>query len=157
MRSFTFIAAVVLVGVMTFSAEIQARMYQWVDPATGSIQMAGKPPAWYRSSWDGPRVRVLENGLLIDDTAIEVSADEMQALREDAFRQAENQELEALKRLGSDELKQADRDARLRQFEQPDISAEDEAPADELPNAVSEDTIRELKELIEQWDSSSTP
>ena len=133
-------------------------MYQWIDPVTGSIQMSGKPPAWYRSSWEGPRVRVLENGRLIDDTAITVSGDEMQALREEAFRQfAEIQELEALKRLESDKLKQEERDERLSQLDELDISDEEEETDVELPNTVSEDTIEQLKDLIDQWDSLSLP
>ena len=158
MRCVNLIALVVLVSGLTISFQTEARMYQWVDPVTGSIQMAGKPPAWYRSSWDGPRVRVLENGLLIDDTAIDVSEDEMQALREEAFRQfAQAQELEALKRLETDKLKQDERDERLSQLEDLDISEVEEESPTELPNAVSEDTIQQLKDLIDQWDTLSLP
>ena len=156
MRSITLIT-IVAVG-LVLSLDTEARMYQWIDPVTGSIQMSGKPPAWYRSSWEGPRVRVLENGLLIDDTAITVSEDETQALREEAFRQfAETQELEALKRLESDKLKQAERDERLSQLDELDISDDEDVTDVELPNTVSEDTIQELKDLIDQWDSLSLP
>ena len=103
-------------------------------------------------------MRVLENGRLIDDTAITVSGDEMQALREEAFRQfAEIQELEALKRLESDKLKQEERDERLSQLDELDISDEEEETDVELPNTVSEDTIEQLKDLIDQWDSLSLP
>lgn len=120
--------------------------------------MAGKPPAWYRSSWDGPRVRVTDNGLLIDDTAIEVSENEMQALREEAFREfAETQELEALKRLETDKLYQDERNQRLSQLDEQEISEDGEQTMVELPNAVGEDTIQQLKDLINQWDSLSLP
>ena len=156
MRSFTFIAAVVLVSGLSFSLKTEARMYQWIDPVTGSIQMSGKPPAWYRGSWEGPRVRVLENGLLVDDTSIEVSEDQMQALREEAFRQVA-EELEALKRLESDQLKQDEREERLSQLDEQDISDDEPAPDEGLPNSVSEDTIEQLKDLIDQWDSLSLP
>ena len=103
--------------------------------------MAGKPPAWYQSIWSGPRVRVLENSHLIDDIAIGVSDDEMQALREEAFRQfAEAQELEALKQLESDKRKEAERSERLSQLEELDISTEEEEPDVALPNTISERT-----------------
>ena len=46
-----------------------AKMYQWVDPNTGTVQLAGQPPPWYRSTRAGPRVRVYEHGNVIDDTA----------------------------------------------------------------------------------------
>ena len=157
MRSVTLTCLAALIAGFCLSFEAEARMYQWIDPVTGSIQMAGKPPAWYRSSWSGPRVRVLENGQLIDDTAIEVSEDEMLALREEAFRQFENQELEALKRLESDRLKEDARNERLSQLERVDISEEEEEPDVALPNSVSEDTIQQLKDLIDQWDSLSLP
>ena len=158
MRSVTLTCLAALIAGFSLSFEVEARMYQWVDPVTGSIQMAGKPPAWYRSTWSGPRVRVLENGHLIDDTAIEVSDDETQALREEAFRQfADAQELKALKRLETDKLKEAERSERLSQLEELDISAEDEEPDVALPNTVSEDTIQQLKDLIDQWDSLSLP
>jgi len=28
---------------------VQAQMYQWTDPESGTTQLSGKPPAWYRS------------------------------------------------------------------------------------------------------------
>lgn len=51
-----------------------ARMYQWRDAATGSIQLAGKPPPWYRSGAPGPRVRVFEHGRVVDDTALDIDS-----------------------------------------------------------------------------------
>ena len=60
-------------------------MYQWIDPASGVTQLSGSPPAWYRSSETGPQVLVFENGRLIDDTRIAVSAVDRTALRAEAF------------------------------------------------------------------------
>ena len=48
-----------------------AKMYQWVDQNTGSVQLAGQSPPWYCSTRSGPRVRVYEHGKVIDDTACE--------------------------------------------------------------------------------------
>lgn len=62
-----------------------ARMYQWVDPGTGTVQLSGAPPAWYRGKQAGPRVFVFENGRLVDDTGTRVADDEAQALRAEAF------------------------------------------------------------------------
>lgn len=60
-------------------------MYQWQNPATGTSQLSGIPPTWYRSSEGGPRVYVFENNQLIDDTDIAVSAAQREALRAEAF------------------------------------------------------------------------
>ena len=137
-----------------------ARMYQWVDPVTGSLQMSGKPPAWYRSGWDGPRVRVFDNGTVVDDTSIQVSEDEMQALREDAFRQFdEARQLNALKRLESEALKETEREQRLSRVDDLSVEDLDEDLADDeiLPDSIDEDTIDELKDLIKEWDSLNLP
>tara|TARA_B100001123_G_scaffold432230_1_gene554935 strand:+ start:174 stop:650 length:477 start_codon:yes stop_codon:yes gene_type:complete len=151
-------SVLVLSLALTLGYSAQARIYQWVDPVTGSIQMAGKPPAWYRSSWDGPRVRVTENGHLVDDTAIEVSKEEMQALRDEAFRQfAETQKLTGLKHLENIKLEQEAADDRLRQLEDTESSQSEKEAVAELSDDLGEDTIQQLKELIDQWDSLSSP
>jgi hypothetical protein len=61
-------------------------MYQWVDPDNGTTQLSGKPPVWYRSGENGPRIFVFDKGRVIDDTAIEVSAAERNRLRQQALR-----------------------------------------------------------------------
>ena len=66
-------------------APAAARMYQWQNPATGTTQLSGTPPTWYRSSEGGPRVYVFENNQLIDDTGIAVSAAQREALRAEAL------------------------------------------------------------------------
>lgn len=78
----------------------QARMYQWVNPGTRGVQLSGIPPAWYRSEAGGPRVRVFEQGNLIDDTAIALPASQREDLREAAFAELQRrQEAEALRKL----------------------------------------------------------
>ncbi len=66
-------------------APAAARMYQWQNPVTGTTQLSGTPPAWYRGSDRGPRVYVFENNQLVDDTGIAVSAAQREALRGEAF------------------------------------------------------------------------
>lgn len=63
----------------------EARMYQWVNPGTNSVQLSGKAPPWYRSPQGGPRVLVYENGTLVDDTAVLLPEDQSQQLRQAAF------------------------------------------------------------------------
>jgi len=91
-------AWVVLVSALASPAA--ARMYQWVSPASGSMQLSGEPPAWYRSGQEGPRVWVFENGNLIDDTGIALPRPQRDELREAAFEESDQrQRAEALKRL----------------------------------------------------------
>jgi len=145
-------------GLVLLAFTADARMYQWVDPVTGSLQMSGRPPGWYRSGWDGPRVRVFDNGTVVDDTSINVADDEMQALREEAFRQFDEGQLNALKRLESEALKEAEREERLSSVEDLMIDELDEEPADtSLPDTLNDDTIDQLKDLIKQWDTLNLP
>ncbi len=145
-------------GLVLLAFTADARMYQWVDPVTGSLQMSGRPPAWYRSGWDGPRVRVFDNGTVVDDTSINVADDEMQALREEAFRQFDEGQLNALKRLESEALKEAERGERLSSVEDLMIDELDEEPVDtSLPDTLNDDTIDQLKDLIKQWDTLNLP
>ena len=67
------------------TAPAAARMYQWRNTASGTTQLSGTPPAWYRSSEHGPRVYVFENNQLVDDTAIAVSTEQREALHAQAF------------------------------------------------------------------------
>jgi hypothetical protein len=67
----------------------EARLYQWNDPRTGTTQLSGRPPAWYRKADADPirlpRVFVFDNGTLIDDTHRRVSPEQHTALRTQAF------------------------------------------------------------------------
>jgi len=57
-----------LLVLVFFCQSTQAQMYQWNDPETGTTQLSGKPPAWYRSVEGGPRVFVFNRGKVVDDT-----------------------------------------------------------------------------------------
>ncbi len=74
-----------LAGLVIVPVPVSARMYQWVDPGTGTTQWSGRPPAWYRGSQRGPRVLVFDGGRLIDDTARRVPDAERDMLRTQAF------------------------------------------------------------------------
>jgi len=75
-------------------------MYQWVNPNSKNVQLSGIPPAWYRSKTGGPRVRVFEQGNLIDDTAIALPPSQQGDLRDAAFAELkQRQEAEALRKL----------------------------------------------------------
>lgn len=70
---------------IAWSGSASARMYQWVDAQSGTVQLSGSPPAWYRGTQAGPRVFVFDNGRLIDDTARRLPAEEAALLRAVAF------------------------------------------------------------------------
>ncbi|MCB1740674.1 MAG: hypothetical protein KDK91_09910 [Gammaproteobacteria bacterium] len=92
----------VVVGLISILAtqSVQARMYQWRNPLTGTMQVSGKPPAWYRGEADGPRVWVYDGGFLVDDTAISVTDEQAEKLRGAAFEEHEaRQRAERLNRL----------------------------------------------------------
>ena len=76
----------------------QARMYQWIDPDSGTTQLSGKPPVWYRSNEKGPRIIVIENGKVIDDTSIKVSDDVREILRQRAYMSVEENQSTALQK-----------------------------------------------------------
>ena len=88
------LALPILAGVLIGIGPAEARMYQWVNPATGRSELSGAPPAWYRSG-SGPRVRVYENGNIIDDTAIVLSSEHARMLREAAFAESDRIEQRA--------------------------------------------------------------
>jgi len=71
------------------SLPAQARMYQWIDPDTGTTQLSGKPPVWYRSAENGPRVIVFEKGKVIDDTSISIPDAQREVLRMEALTRVE--------------------------------------------------------------------
>lgn len=75
------VCALLLAG----SSAANARMYQWVDAQTGTVQLSGSPPSWYRGGEPGPRVFVFENGRLIDDTGRTLPAEQAALLRATAF------------------------------------------------------------------------
>ena len=149
-----------------------ARMYEWVNPASGRVQLSGSPPGWYRAPAPGPRVRVFENGALVDDTAIALSAEENAALREYAVSRArQNRELAALRELEEvasreaakreaatiAEQQRAERERRRAEREAALAVAGEDAPADGadepvLPETLDAETIERLKALIGAFD-----
>jgi hypothetical protein len=139
-----------------------ARMYQWQDPNSKSIQFSGVPPAWYRGPDGGPRVRVYEGGKLIDDTYVLLSAENDRDMRDMAFRALqEEQQLEAIKRLEraarreESRRQQAQRDALKSQAkaEQPNTTA---APPDVLPESLDPEMVDRLKAIIAEYDRADT-
>jgi hypothetical protein len=82
---FRVLSLFILTGVVIVPGPVFARLYQWVDPGTGTTHWSGRPPAWYRGSQHGPRVLVFDDGRLIDDTARRVPDAERDVLRIQAF------------------------------------------------------------------------
>jgi hypothetical protein len=137
-----------------YSGETQARMYQWLSHASGTVQLSGTAPAWYRSATPGPRVFVFDNGQLIDDTAVSVSEERRQVLQAQAFGTA--QALHAEQTSPQDTLRDAlDNAAR----DGLDVNAVTEAFNEERANLAEdkgvdvEETVAELKALLDAWDS----
>ncbi len=130
-------------------APAAARMYQWQNPSTGTTQLSGAPPAWYRTTESGPRVYVFENNQLIDDTGIVVSAAQREALRAEAFGAA-------AERANSHDDTQAPPVARAATTTTavPAPVKTDAAPALPAPavDATTTDKAAALKTLIDAWD-----
>lgn len=137
---------ILLAGAQLLPAEVSARVYQWVDPGTGTAQLSGRPPAWYRGSQPGPRVQVFQDGRLIDDTARRVAEPERAALRTQAFSP------EPLTPVPDPEPPQ-DREAPLSPAEAaPPVEQGLEVP---LPG-MDQATIARLKAIIGEWDRRQT-
>ena len=146
---------------IVFAASASARMYVWVSPQSGSVEMSGTPPAWYRGELGGPRVQVFDNGNLLDDTAIAPSARHDEELREAAFEESEQRkQAEAIKRLERaarrERLKLAEAD-RLGEFQSEETQEIETAQAnpDDPPESLDQNMIDRLKNIINQWDNPS--
>ena len=158
---------IILLLLLTYSTCISARMYQWVDPNSGSTQLSGKPPMWYRSTESGPRVFVFEKSKIIDDTGISVSDSERERLRQQAYLQAEEDTA-----MAREKLLQAKRmDAALQQKQQQKQETEavakgeeepviedivEDIPETETPAAEEPSTIEQMRKLIADWESDTT-
>lgn len=127
-------------------APAAARMYQWQNPATGTTQLSGIPPGWYRSSEGGPRVYVFENNQLIDDTGIPVSAAQREALRAEAFGAAAEAAKGHLDTLAPSPAHAATSNLPT----QAKLNAAPTAPAPAA--ATTSDKATALKALIDAWD-----
>jgi len=142
------------------SATLHARMYQWIEQDSGTTQLSGKPPSWYRGTESGPRVFVFDNGRIIDDTGIEVSEAERIRLRQQALLKAE-EERDAAR----EKLLQAERlKATLEQRQSSDQAGETEVPSmvdlmqglEEEPDKELPDTeglsAEDMRRLIREWE-----
>ena len=162
---------VLLVVAILFSGNVFARMYQWTDPDSESTQFSGKPPAWYRSTTGGPRVFVFDNGRLIDDTAVAISDEKRQQLRQRAFVLGEEDRQKAREKNAKAQLlKQKyvkEKSKKPEQFSRDDLDEKssiaapdtDELIADEDPDEEQKKSSYiedELRKLIADWDKSKT-
>ena len=153
MRTIVTISACVVA--LTF-ANAHARMYQWLHPSSGVVQLSGAPPAWYRSTTQGPRVLVFDNGQLIDDTAVVVGEPLRESLRAAAFTDTSRPPAMAASTpkssaplhdappRASDELP-----AEPATSDPPVTGQESVTP----PEGTVEQTVAELKSLLDAWDS----
>ena len=135
-------------------------MYQWVDPDSGTTQLSGMPPAWYRGDEKGPRVWVFENGQLVDDTGIAVSEAERERLRREAFiRSQQDQDAYMKKLLEAKRMKAAiDKKKGVEEIEpeidvpppEPEAEPAQQAEQPKGPNA------EDLRALIDAWEKVRT-
>ncbi len=151
-----------LLLLVSTTAAAAARMYQWQDPDSKSIQFSGVPPAWYRGPDGGPRVRVYEGGKLIDDTYVRLSPEDDRSMRDMAFRALqEEQQVEAIKRLEraarreESRREQAQREA-LKAQAKTEQSETTEAPPAVLPDSLDPEMVDRLKAIIAEYDRAGT-
>jgi len=159
-----------LVLLLVFSQNISARMYQWTETDTGSTQLSGKPPMWYRSAASGPRVFVFDKGRLIDDTAVEVDEDVRQQLRQKAFVLVEEDQQKAKDKLAKslkikqkfveDEPKKAELEDHKETLKEAardnELIVEEDFIDDQEEDASSENTVDDLRQLITEWENAQT-
>jgi hypothetical protein len=161
LQKMTTLKKTLLFVLLMLSAQVvSARMYQWVDPDTGTTQLSGKPPSWYRSEETGPRVVVHDNGRIIDDTGISLSVSENERLRQDALISVETDRQAALEKIQQARQQKATLEFQdqARQplevipepIEEQEIPAEGQAPVNTGP------TAEELRALIDQYEQMKT-
>ena len=147
--AFSFITLTLLMQVPAHAE----RMYQWQHPATGTTQLSGHAPAWYRGVEAGPRVLVFENGSLTDDTAITVSELQRQRLRHLAFGERVN-ENEHERRSRGTSSRRLSQGASGQDSDSAE-SREHTAGKQESLNVVqstAEESIERLKTILDVWD-----
>lgn len=173
MHRYCFIVLLLIIQ-SVLSQSVQAQMYQWVDPETGTTQLSGKPPAWYRSTEGGPRVFVFNRGKVVDDTGIDISDEQRIRLRTKAFIRAEGDRLaarekvkevaklkEAMQRNADEKLKRESEIARFQ--DEPQNGSQDEVVnasiAEELTDTETREeeiSVEKMKALIAEWESKRT-
>lgn len=150
---------VLVLLVIPFCETADARMYQWSNAATDTVKLSGSPPAWYRSSVQGPRVFAFDNGQLIDDTAVEVAEEHRQVLHANAFGHADDDQSNNLDEEDStnvlrDALENASREDTGVDAITDIFAAEQAAIAEqEVGGEAVDQTVVELKALLEAGDS----
>jgi hypothetical protein len=144
-----------------FGQSVQAQMYQWADPETGTTQLSGKPPAWYRSAEGGPRVFVFNRGKIVDDTGIEVSDGKRISLRTKAFIDAEEDRVAAnQKAMEAAKLKAAMKrnsvDISEEETHEHQVESSEDEELIEKEMSTEEESVEKLKELIADWEDKRT-
>lgn len=155
-----------LILLFSLSLPAAARMYQWVDPDTGTTQLSGKPPAWYRSGQAGPRVFVFENGRVVDDTGIEVSEGQQERLRQKALfeaarnrEQAKEQLLEAKRMKALVDKEQQGREelpAAVPEFQPPPPPVEATQEESGEHEQSEEEKAEAMRKLVQEWEEMRT-
>ena len=137
-------------------------MYQWKDPDSGTTQLSGKPPAWYRTGEGGPRIIVFDNGKIIDDTSIEISDVQRESLRQNALLQAEEDKQKAIKAIREAEEMKAEMNITNRE-QAPFLEEEkpEEPPADEQQSEEDKEkqeklTEEKMRAVISGWEKQKT-
>lgn len=173
---------ILLISLLFCTALVEARMYQWVNPITGSSQLSGKPPTWYRSEKGGPRVLVFDRNKLVDDTAVAVAEEQRLELQRIAF----DQPLTEKEKRQQQQEAVANIEQRIKDLvESPDMAAyltsqgAVDSPADKLVNDVKtnemgnvsaqadqdtaaskgesqDERVERLKALITAWETNQT-
>ncbi len=152
-------------GCLAVSFEAAARMYQWLDSASGNVRLSGDPPPWYRSDRAGPRTLVFENGRIIDDTAIALPRGDREVLRQSAFEEVDvRREQEAVKKLERAALReerrqQAAQAAELERFRSqaqktahPATRGRKQESAVDTAESLDTEMVDRLKSVISAWD-----
>ena len=157
-------ARIIFLALLLANLPVQARMYQWTDPETGTTQLSGKPPAWYRGTDNGPRVIVFEKGRIIDDTSIKLSESSQEELRRQALAlAAEDREKARQMVLQAEQLKLkiSEQSQEEPLVSEKEITSPDDAlsePAAEqsdmpLKNNLNDDNLRAL---VSEWEKLKT-
>ena len=154
----TRLPSLLFVLLLLAATSASARMYQWHDPDSKSVQFSGVPPGWYRSPEGGPRVRVYDGGKLVDDTHIRLTAEDNRSMRDIAFRVLEEeQQQEAIKRLeraARREEVRREQEARetskaVAEVEQSNTT---QAPPEVLSESLDPEMVGRLKAIISAYD-----
>lgn len=158
---------ILLILLLFSSIPVEARMYQWLDAETGTTQLSGKPPTWYRSDQSGPRIFVFDGGKIVDDTGIKVSEEHRELLRQRAYDIAAEESIlarakaiEALKekQLAARRDEISDTEEEFVEDEpllaESDSRTESRAPVEvEEEKVVSEMSLDDMKKLIQDWEA----